>query len=524
VPPRKKPAVRARGRSKQGSASSTAGPLVITILLAVVSGLAVAWFYKEGYLLYYGDAQAHLKIARQVIDSRTPGYAQLGTVWLPWPHVLMLPFVGNDFLWRTGLAGSIPSAACFLLAGVLLFLATRRIFDSTAAAVTATLLFALNPNMLYLQSIPMTESVFFAGLMGVLYCSVTAGQTGSWAAVVGAGLFSCWASLTRYEGWFLIPFVALYLLVTARWRKALVFCAIAGAAPLYWLIHNWWFYGDALEFYRGYYSAKAIYERAVKQNMSRYAGDHDWPLAWLYLRTAAQLAVGITLVCVGLAGVVAALVKRAFWPVAFLLLSPVFYLWSIHSSGTPIYVPNLWPQSYYNTRYALCVLPLLAFGGAGLVALVPERFRRVTAGLLVAAVLIPWIALPRAENWITWKESQVNSDARREWTAETAAYLKEHYQRGTGIASCTGDMAGAFREAGIPLRETLNEGNNPMWMATTARPDLWLHERWVVSQSGCEIADAMLKLNPRHPGYEKVHTIEVKGAAPVEIYRRIVKK
>lgn len=515
----------ARPKKAPERAAGLLAPCLLILGLAVLSFLVASWFYHQGYLLYYGDAQAHLKIARQIVDSRTPGYAQIGTVWLPLPHALMLLLVRDDHLWRTGLAGTIPSACCFVLTGVLLFLAVRRALDSTAGAVTATLLFSLNPNILYLQSIPMTELVFFAGLMGLFYCSVVFGQTRSWWAVIGAGLFSCWASLTRYEGWFLIPFVAVYFFVRGEQRRlgaALVFSLIAGLAPLYWLGHNWWFYGDALEFYRGPYSAKAIYQRALDAHMGRYAGDHDWRLACLYLRTAAVLAVGWVTTTLGLLGAAAALLKRAFWPVTFLLLSPIFYLWSIHSSGTPIFVPTLWPQSYYNTRYALCVLPLLAFGGASLVASLPPRYRPVTAGLALFAALVPWLVLPRAESWITWKESQVNSDTRRQWTSETADFLRAHYHPGQGILSCTGDMAGAFRESGIPFRETLNEGNNPMWMAIMARPDLFLREHWIISQAGCGIAEMMPKLTPGHSPYNLVKTIEVKGSPPVEIYEREV--
>ena len=55
------------------------------------------------------------------------------------------------------------------MAGMFLFGAARRIFDCTSAGVAATALFALNPNVLYLQSIPMTESLFFCCLLALLY-------------------------------------------------------------------------------------------------------------------------------------------------------------------------------------------------------------------------------------------------------------------------------------------------------------------------------------------------------------------
>ena len=78
--------------------------------LALLSACAITVFYSNGWLLYYGDAEAHLNIARRMVDSRTPGYDQVGTVWLPLPHWAMLPFARVDALWRSGLAGAIPSA------------------------------------------------------------------------------------------------------------------------------------------------------------------------------------------------------------------------------------------------------------------------------------------------------------------------------------------------------------------------------------------------------------------------------
>ena len=87
----------------------------IAILLAVIGCAAATYVYTHGYILYYGDAEAHLNIARRVVDSRTPGPEQLGTVWLPLPHLLMLPFVLSNHLWRTGLAGVITSTAALIV-------------------------------------------------------------------------------------------------------------------------------------------------------------------------------------------------------------------------------------------------------------------------------------------------------------------------------------------------------------------------------------------------------------------------
>src|SRR5437763_10450107 len=183
---------------------------IVAVGLIALSTLAIIFFYSRGCILYYGDADAHLSIARRIIDSRTPGYDQVGTSWLPLPHWLMLPFVRYDALWFNGLAGAIPSAIAFVVAGIFLYAAARRVFESGVAAFTAVALLALNPNVLYLQSIPMNETEAFACLAALLYFTVRFRQTQGWGSVVGAGIAACVGTLTRYDAWLLLPVVAMY--------------------------------------------------------------------------------------------------------------------------------------------------------------------------------------------------------------------------------------------------------------------------------------------------------------------------
>jgi hypothetical protein len=475
--------------------------------LTLVSAGAVSFVSAHGWTLYYGDAEAHLNIARRVVDSITPGYDRVGTVWLPLPHWLMLPLVRDDARWRSGMAGAIPSAACFVVAGMFLFWAGLRIFDSVAAAAAAMALFALNPNVLYLQSIPMTEPAFWAALMALLYFTVR-------GSAVGAGLAACAATLVRYEGWFLLPFVAGYFLLTAGRRRAAVFAVLAGLGPLFWLAHNYWLNGHPLDFYDGPYSARAI------QRGEPYPGLGDWRVAWLYFTTAARLCAGPALTWIGVAGVAAALVRRAFWPVLLLALPGVFYIWSMHSSGgTPIHVPLLPPYTYYNTRYGLAALPLAAVGAAALVSLMPARVRSWAAAVVVVAASFPWLLHPNPRNWVTWEESRVNSEARREWIRQAAQYLAPRYQAGSGILTSSGDLTGIFRQAGIPLAETLTGDNDLPWLAAVKRPCIFAWQEWAVAQQGDAVAQA-IESNRSCIQYRLEKTIAVNGAAPVEIYRR----
>ena len=490
--------------------------------LGVLCAAATLLVNRLGWTLYYGDAEAHLNIARRILDSRTPGYDQIGTSWLPLPHLLTLLLITNDGFWRSGMAGAIPSSVCFFLAGAFLFAAMRRTTQSAAAGFAALGLFALNPNLLYLQATPMTEPVFMAGFMAVLYFTVLFRDTQSFWAVVGAALGSLAASLSRYEGWFLIPFVTLYFLIAAkRWRLAvaLVFGTIAALAPLYWLAHNWWLYNNPLEFFNGPYSAKAINQRA-----GPYPGEHDFKKAWLFYRTAAQMCSGWGTVVVAGIGIVGLVLRRVFWPLMLALLLPVFYLWSMYSGGAAIFVPQLWFNSYYNTRYGLAALPLLAISGACATMLAARKWRPLIA---LAAIMIgggPWLVRPKPDDWVCWKESQLNSASRRVWTHEAARALATPYQLGAGILTSFGDLTGILREAGIPLREALHDGNEPAWMAATTRPTLFLHEEWAIAISGDTVATtvqrATFKTGLPGPRYHLERTIIIKGAPVIEIYKR----
>jgi len=485
-------------------------------VLSAAAGMLVNHF---GWTLYYGDAEAHLNIARRILDSRTPGYDQIGTSWLPLPHLLALALVGNDRLWRSGLAGAIPSSICFVLAGGFLFAAIRRATESSAAACTAVGLFALNPNLLYLEATPMTEPVFLAGFMAVLYFTVRFRDTQSLWAVTGAAIASLAASLSRYEGWFLIPFATIYFLFAAKRRRllaVLIFGTVASLAPLYWLVHNWWLYGNPLEFYNGPYSAKAINQRS-----GPYPGQQDWKKAWLFFRTVTEMCAGWGVLIVAVAGLFGVIFKRVFWPLLLAVLPAGFYLWSMYAGGAAIFVPQLWFNSYYNTRYGLAALPLLAIAGAGTTLLAVGRWRVLVALAAIGIGIMPWLIERRPDAWICWKESQVNSEGRRAWTREAAQALASEYKRGAGIFTTFGDLTGILRESGIPLRDALHDGNEPAWMAAIARPNLFLHEEWAIAVAGDAVATTVQRTTFKTgPRYHLKRTIIIKGAPVIEIYKR----
>ena len=193
----------------------------------------------------------------------------------------------------------------------------------------------------------------------------------------------------------------------------------------------------------------------------------------------------------------------------------------MQGSGAEIHVPTLAPHGYYNTRYGMIVLPLAALAVAAIPAVLPHGSRRWVMVLLVAIGISPWLAYPKMENWVTWKESQVNSAARRAWTREAADYLRDKYVPGRGIVAHFGDQTAIFREAGIPLRQVVHDGDGLYFQGIVQRPEVFLWQEWVVSIAGDPLSRGMAAYTAKSRRYARVKMVEAKGATAIEIWRRV---
>ena len=139
---------------------------IMALSLSVVSFI---YYYDQGLITAYGDATTHLNVARRTIDNITPGMAQLGGIWLPLLHVLMLPTIWNDFFWFSGISGSIVSMPAFILSVLIIYKLIYFLTKDKYKAVLGSALMALNINFLYLQTTPMTEALFVTTLISGVY-------------------------------------------------------------------------------------------------------------------------------------------------------------------------------------------------------------------------------------------------------------------------------------------------------------------------------------------------------------------
>jgi hypothetical protein len=83
-----------------------------------------------------------------------------------------------------------------------------------------------------------------------------------------------------------------------------------------------------------------------------------------------------------------------------------------------------------------------------------------------------------------------------------------------------GDLTGIYRALNIPLRETFTPDNGLPFDAAVSRPELFLHEPWVVTMGGAAAQSAVNRAARLGIVYSLEKTIIVKDAPVIEIYRR----
>lgn len=482
--------------------------LWLSTCVAVISFL---FYFRRGDVLLYGDAIAHINIARRVFDSKTPGLLQLGTVWLPLPHLLMIPFLVSKQLWQRGVGGSIPSLIAYMWAAVGMFRLVRGALASNEAdplaaqfaAWTAAIVFAANPNLIYMQTTAMGEALYLAFFIwSVVYLreSFPSDQR----ALTKSALCVAAACLTRYDGWFLAGVMSVAVIIarivaakarpgadgSRRWCPAAGrFVLIAAAAPILWLAYNGIVYLNPLEFENGPYSAKAIEQKTQSAGNPGHPGSGNLAVAGMYFlksaedNVAANPWLGRLWLALGGAGII--LIGLPFRDpksrgrlVLLLLFVPLpFYALSVAYGGVPIFIPEFWPHTHYNARYGLQLLPALAasVGALMYLAVRSKHWKEKARGGLVIGV-IALVVLSYASVWrggpICLQEAQINMRSRNDLEAQVSKWLEALPPNST-VLMYLGDHVGALEKAGIPLSHVINEGNHRVWKQPTDPEGLW---------------------------------------------------
>jgi len=492
-------------------------------LAAAVSLTFFRNFYTQGAILLYGDAVAHIHIARRVFDSITPGPLRLGTVWLPLPHILIIPFVVSDWMWRTGVGGSIVSMVAYVAGTVGVFRLVRA-RTSRSAAWLAAAIYALNPNFIYLQATAMTEPPYLAlFIWAVIFLdeAVRPREPEQMChrarSLERAAMMISAAMLTRYDGWWLAGcalaaalFFAVFMPVrhagaAREFLTGVQYCPIRramrnavvllAAIPILWLVYNRREYGNPLEFATGPYSAQAI-DRTGAPDW-RHPGDHNSRVAALYYLKSVELNLGDgpwqwPLFLAAVAGLLISFAGSCRFAVWWMFWLPLpFYTLAIAHGSVPLYVPVWRPFASYNVRYGLELLPAVA----AFASVTFETLRQVSLRfgwrIMVAAVAIIVVSGGYVSAWratpVSIQEAVTNSRTRIRYERALAKELRR-LPRSARLLMYTGAHPGALQQAGIPLRRVVNESNHPQWEQALRDPTGQVD--YVVAADGDPVAES----------------------------------
>jgi len=404
------------------------------------------------------------------------------------PHVLNALPIQIDWMYRTGASAIAISIASYAVTVACLSAIVRTANGTRTGAILAAALFALNPNVLYLQSTPMTEPLLFA------FAALVVLHLTQWAIAEAlpirraAGWTIVLACLTRYEAW---PIVgsAMAFAAIAKWQRGAAFGHVAreiAKLALYPAATVLFFMGMSYASTGSWFVTGGFYVPDPKLQGQLGA-------VWDAIREGVVSLAGPTLVDTG--EICAALlllfaVTRKKWAV---MMMPIALLASV---ALPIYA--FYSGHPFRIRYEV---PLI-LGAAACIGTAVSMLR--LAAPLVAIPLLFVVAREapafdrEAPMIVEAQLDRANGIARRAVTE----CLRRSYD-GTTIMASMGSLAHYMQElshAGFDIGDFLHEGSGPIWQqAYYFEPSPFVG--WVMVEEAAEGGDMLAQKQRAWPGF-----------------------
>lgn len=462
---------------------------VVAAVCALVLGALATWYYaNQDLTLSHYDAKAHLVVARRILDSLTPGWRQIGAVWLPLPHVLNALPVQVDAWYRTGASGVAISMLSFAAAAASLTWLVFRLSGSQPAAFAALAVFLYQPDLLYLQATPMTEPLLL-GLtvtgIALLYRWTASGGT---AAAWPAGLTLALACLTRYEAWPMTAAAGGVAWLTL-WRNGVPLAAATRAAMrvgvwpigalLLFLVLSKATVGEWLVTGGFYEPNNPAYEQPLQAliqvgwGLGRVGG---WPVAW-----AGAVAAGVVL----LNGLVYR--QRQAWWFALALAGCAALPYYAFVSGHP-----------FRIRYMILLITAAAAVIGLLVSLLPRKAHAFATLAVVGILGYDRQPLGLTSPMVAEAQWDRQNQAERR---DVTACLVERW-RGEPILVSMGSLAHYMQETsrdGFAIRHYIHEGVGEIWYEALKSPKR--HAAFVLVEEKAEGGDQLYRMAESDPAF-----------------------
>jgi hypothetical protein len=513
--------------------------LIGSISAVIIVNAFLFLLYKDQTFVHI-DAIAHVNKARGLFDNITPGLRQLGSIWLPLPHLLIVPLTAINSLWTSGTAGSLLSLACFVGTSVFLFSTGYAWTGAKFVGWMAFLCFALNPRLIYLFTTPMTEPLMVLCAAGLFYYLLRWTEDESWKAFGLAGLMAFAGTLTRYEGWAVAGAAVVMVPILARRQRVASTILFAGAAclgPMLWMIYNMVYFDDPLMFAYGRGSARDYAQEYLFRTGKTFATAGKFWDSFLTYSIDVAYCVNPVVLWLGLVGLIVslAMLRRRYWRPTFILaagsLVPFcFYVYNLYSNSVPVLLPGLVqgePDSIFNVRYGTVMaatIPLFAAICLFHVIRQVDRHRAFSLFLL-APLFLPdptpaESREPVAEQLtrnLFYTEGIRNQSFWMPPFVEVAQKLKADMAGAPGlILTNTRIVHVVAWKTGIAMKRFVHEMNKGYWEPNlyVIQPDI----RWVITEEGDQLWHAQGKFLQEN--FVEVARAKTPSTGTVHLYKR----
>ncbi|OGM20509.1 hypothetical protein A2714_03920 [Candidatus Woesebacteria bacterium RIFCSPHIGHO2_01_FULL_38_9] len=488
---------------------------LIVFVLTILSILLFLFYYLNGLGLAYNDARSHLDIGRRVVEGLKPGIAQLGSVWLPLPHVLMIPTIWIDIFWHSGLSGALVSMVSFVSMGVIIYLFLKSLGAGLLGRFFGVIVFVANLNILYLQSTAMTELLLMATMTIGCYYLLLWAKKEEVLYLIKSAFFIMLSTLTRYDGWFLFLFAALLVAVKVLIKhgfkislgqlkevyqetegKLILFSTLAGFGIALWFLWNLVIFKDPLYFAFGPFSART--QQAQLEAAGELHTKYNIVLSTvLYLYALIYNSYAFTVI-LGLFGLIAlwfSKIKTEIKVAAMALLAPLFFnVLALFLGHSVLFIQGISGNTWFNVRYGIMLLPAIAVFTGFLV----DKLKNLRWTFIGLFAFTTFFAFSSGDS-VAIDDARVGSSQKN--VTEVSGWLSRNAKDRTGfiLISAASHDAIIF-SSGLPMKKFIHEGTGAYWESATTAPDRWA--RWIVMRTHDD-NDLVWKDVSRSEGFKK---------------------
>ncbi len=481
--------------------------IFLFIALSTISISQFIYYYNNHLGLAYNDARSHLDIGRRVVEGLKPGLAQLGSVWLPLPHLLMVPTIWNDFMWHSGLAGAIISMISFVVTGMIIYKYLDALNISMVGKLAGVIVWVTNLNVLYLQSTAMTELLLIATMTIAAYELMLWHKNDKILHLIKSAMWIMFSTLARYDGWFLLAWGCALVAIHTLFKYAdiehaplkqrlqrvfhqlknnyfqtegtlVLFGTLASFGIMLWLLWNALIFKDPLYFAFGPFSAKAQQDQL--QNAGVLQTKHNLWLSVKFYIYALVYNSGAMHVILGVLGLVYSWFdKRITKYVKYAstaLIAPFFFnILALYMGHSVLFIQGLSGDTWFNVRYGIMLMPAIAIF-IGYLFDKAVNMRIAIAGLLFLVTFFQFVSFDA----VTIDDARVGSSQKN--VSEVSGWLYDHAlnEKGFVLISAASHDAIIF-SSGLPMKRFIHEGTGLYWQSATALPDRWA--RWIIMRT-----------------------------------------